>query len=86
MTPELRKKALAVLREGRLQLQHVTCRRTAHDVDEVVGRVQSSRAGGPAYAVDFLDDCWTCTCRPNELCAHIAAVQMVTGHSSAVTT
>jgi hypothetical protein len=84
MTPDLRKKALAVLREGRLHLLHVTCRRTAHDVDEVIARVRSSRDGGPAYAVDFLDGTWTCTCRDGGGCAHVAAAQIVTGHASAV--
>jgi hypothetical protein len=84
MTPDLRKKALAVLREGRLQLLHVTCRRTAHDVDEVIARVRSSRDGGPAYAVDFLDGAWTCTCRDGGGCAHVAAAQLVTGDASAV--
>lgn len=82
MTPELRKKALAVLREGRLTLLHATCRKTAHDVDEVIARVRSSRGGGPAYAVDFLDGAWTCTCSTASDCGHVAAAQMVTGHAT----
>jgi hypothetical protein len=79
----LRPKALAVLREGRLQLLHVECRKTAHDVDEVIARVRSSRDGGPAYAVDLLDGTWTCTCRDGGGCAHVHATQMVTGHTDA---
>lgn len=81
MTPELRRKALAVLREGRLTILHATCRKTAHDVDEVIARVRSSRQGGPNYAIDFLDGTWTCTCRAGSDCPHIAAAQIVTGHA-----
>jgi hypothetical protein len=79
----LRPKALAVLREGRLTMLRVECRNTAHEVDEVIARVQSSREGGPAYAVDLSFGQWTCTCRRDEPCAHIAAVQLVTGHHKA---
>lgn len=81
MTPDLRRKALAVLRTGRLTVLHSTCRKTAHEVDEVIARVQSSRDGGPAYCVDFLDGAWTCTCRAGGDCPHVAAVQLVTGHA-----
>jgi hypothetical protein len=79
----LRRRALAVLREGRLTLLHVECRKTAHDVDEVIARVRSSRDGGPAYAVDLLDSTWSCTCRDGGGCAHVLAVRLVTGHASA---
>lgn len=79
----LRPKALSVLREGRLEIRHSACRRYGHVVDEVVARVASSRQGGPAYAVDFLDGVWTCTCRQETGCAHIAAVQLTTGHAPA---
>jgi hypothetical protein len=78
----MRAKALAIYREGRLHLLHVTCRRTAHDVDEVIARVRSSREGGPAYAVDLLDGVWSCTCGDGSGCAHVAAVQLATGHPS----
>lgn len=81
MTPDTRRKALAVLREARLTLLHVTCRRTAHEVDEVIARVRSSREGGPNYCVDLLDGVWTCTCRAGGDCAHVAAAQIVTGHA-----
>jgi hypothetical protein len=83
VTPDLRRKALAVLREARLTILHAECRKTAQDVDEVIARVRSSREGGPSYCVDFLDGVWTCTCRDGGGCAHVAAVQIVTGHATA---
>jgi len=74
-----RSKALAVIREGRLTLLHVACRQVAHEVDEVIARVQSSRQGGPAYAVDLAGMQWSCTCRAGRGCPHIVAVRLVTG-------
>lgn len=82
MTPELRPKALAVLHTGRLTVLRADCRKDAHTVDEVIARVRSSREGGPAYAVDFLDGIWSCTCRAGGDCPHVAAAQLVTGHAS----
>lgn len=82
MATPLRSKALSVLREGRLQIRHTACRKYSHIVDEVVARVLSSRTGGGAYAVDFLDGVWTCTCRQGTGCGHIAAAQLATGYAS----
>lgn len=83
-TPQ-RAKALAVLREGRLTVLRAECRKTAHEVDEVIARVQSSRQGGPAYAVDLSFGQWTCTCRDGAdgTCPHASAVKLVTGHHQA---
>lgn len=76
-----RRSALAALRSGRVTVLHAECRKTAHDVDEVIARVRSSRDGGPTYAVDLLDETWTCTCRDGGgSCGHVHAVQLVTGH------
>jgi hypothetical protein len=82
MSPELRPKALAVIRSGRLTVMHTNCRKQAHVIDEVIAKVQSSRQGGPTYAIDYLDGIWDCTCRAEGECAHIAAVQLVTGHAA----
>lgn len=82
MTAALRPRALAVLRTGRLTVLKADCRKDAHVVDEVIARVQSSRDGGSAYAVDYLDGVWTCTCRAEAECPHIAAVRLVTGHAA----
>lgn len=76
-----RLKALTVIREGRLTMLHTECRKTAHDVDEVIAKVISSREGGPVYCVDFLGGVWTCTCSVDD-CAHVGAAQLVTGHAS----
>jgi hypothetical protein len=82
VSPELRPKALAVVHEGRLAVLHADCRKQAHVVDEVIAKVASSRQGGPTYCVDYLDGIWTCTCRAEGDCPHIAAVQLVTGHAA----
>jgi hypothetical protein len=72
----LRRKSLAILREGRL---NVLYRRMSPDTDTIVVAVQSSREGGPTYAIDLVLDEWTCTCRERTGCAHIGAAQLVTG-------
>ena len=76
--PQLRSKALAVLREGRLTVLHA--RHHGHQLSphEVVARVKSSR-GERVYAVDLLDGAWDCTCGNEAPCAHIAAAQLVAG-------
>ncbi len=79
----VRTKALAAIRERRVTVVHAVCRKTAHDVDEVIARVVSSQDNGPVYVVDLLDATWTCTCPDAGDCVHVAAVQLVTGHPSA---
>jgi hypothetical protein len=80
----LRRKALAVIREGRLavlnawQDQPGADRRPVH----VEAAVRSSRQGGPTYAVDLADDRWVCTCSQPQPCPHVAAVQLATGHGN----
>ena len=77
----LRRRALACLREGRVTILQA-------EGDEmprrVVAAVQSSRTGGPRYAVDLVPrGGWSCTCdRPD--CPHIAAVQIVAGQAARV--
>lgn len=77
----LRPKALSVLRSGRLTVLRAVCT-SDHTVTDVTAAVRSSREGGPTYAVDCDAGQWTCTCRLTTGCAHIAAVQLVTGHPS----
>lgn len=76
-----RAKALSVIREGRLTVLHAACHKTAHEVDEVIARVQSSRPGGAVYAIDFAAGLWSCTCGDVE-CPHVIAVRLVTGHGA----
>ena len=86
----LRRKALTILREGRLTV--LTAKHTDDGwVGGVVARVKSSRPGVGPYFVDLLwSGQWVCTCPagrgrqwsvPIEVCPHIAAVQIVTGHA-----
>jgi uncharacterized Zn finger protein len=79
VNPDLRRKALAVLREGRLTVLNA---QASWNVHTVIARVQSSRVGGPAYAIDLAGGNWTCTCSKGSDCAHIAATQLVTGHGT----
>lgn len=82
MSDSHRTSALAILRSGRLTMLHVLSAGDA--VHQVVARVQSSRTGGPRYAVDLLDGRWACTCSAwtqANRCSHLLAVQMVTDHS-----
>lgn len=76
----LRKNALAVYREGRLQLIEVVSGWDLVPV-KVTARVVSSRDGGGTYAVDLAGGVWRCTCRAGqrgEPCAHAHAVQLCT--------
>ena len=81
----LRRKALTIIREGRLTVLWATSD-SGDTVNSVVARVLSSRPGVGPYVVDLLEgDVWVCTCRATEVCPHIAATQIVTGHAAAVT-
>lgn len=78
-TDPLRAKALACLREGRVNLLRVLPDTHWKPV-VVVARVRSSRDQHP-YRVWFKNARWSCTCRDGlrkEHCAHVAAVQLVT--------
>ncbi len=90
----LRAKALAILREGRCTIRLATGPpgwNPSEDTEPqtVLAVVQSSRLGGPPYAVDRTPrpnepgaGTWYCTCREQGDCAHIHAVQLVTGWAS----
>ena len=81
----LRRKALTIIREGRLTV--LMASHVAYVVDDVFARVESSRPGVGSYVVDLLEGgVWVCTCRATEVCPHIAATQIVTGHAATVTT
>ena len=77
----LLRKALTILREGRLTV--LTAKHTDDGwVDGVAARVKSSRPNVGPYVVDLLwSGKWVCTCRATEVCPHIAAAQIVTGHA-----
>jgi uncharacterized Zn finger protein len=75
-TDELRPKALAVLREGRLSIYRVTVDGLAR-MNGCIARVDGHNG---TYVVDFNSPRrgWHCTCPNSPGCAHIAATQLVT--------
>lgn len=83
--PELRPKAMAALRDGRVNIVRARCRDTELAPFEVVALVRSSRDIEQKYAVDLFNGEWSCVGRfaaCPQPCAHVAAVQLVTGHPS----
>ena len=86
MTDPLRRKALTIIREGRLTVLMAGSWMKSNTVNAAIVQVQSSRPGVGPYVVDLLgvgDGQWTCTCRADAVCPHIRAAQLVTGHAPA---
>lgn len=83
---DLRAKALGYLRDANVTVRHARQRRLDPAPCEILATVQGHRA---RYVVELLDGAaWNCTCQGFTLgttrpCAHIAAVQLITGHQSA---
>lgn len=81
---DLRSKSLAYLRDGKVTIGAARRPRKADRPDFVSARVIGHHA---AYRVHLLAGRWTCSCQTEwsdgEPCAHLAAVQLVTGHQSA---
>ena len=76
---EIRPRALACLRDGRVAIKRA-------EGGRIIAAVRSSRNPDVVYIVDrypSLEAAWFCTCRADGGCPHIAAVQLVTGHKSA---
>lgn len=77
-----RRKALSILREGRLTVISARTSETRTAPFEAVFRVQGHRS---VYAVDLAGSEWTCTCRDRERpCGHIVAAQLVAGRVAEV--
>jgi hypothetical protein len=75
---DVRSRALGYLRDGAVAVFHARSPRDGTPPHELVAKVEGHHG---RYIVDFLDGTWTCTCcKP--ACAHLAAVQLVTGHTS----
>lgn len=76
---DIRTKALGYLRDGK-----VIVRRAASD-DDGPRRATFVRADvvghNSVYLVSYGPHAWSCTCKTLD-CAHVAAVQLVTGHPS----
>ena len=83
----VRAKALGYLRDGAVTVVHARSSQTTSIYVatepfapyEVVALVQGHSG---RHVVDYLDGVWTCTCPAGGGCAHVAAVQLVTGHPS----
>lgn len=84
MSGEVRTKALAVLREGRVTICHARSDDCKSPPFELVARVTASQPGNGPWTVDMLDGWWSCSCpAPNGTdCKHVAAVAMVCGYPS----
>lgn len=80
---DVRDKALAYLRDGKVRVVHSVSRIGGLRPYEVDAFVEGHKS---TYKVSLDDGVWSCTCHgPGEGCAHIAAVQLVTDpeHSAA---
>lgn len=79
MAMDVRSKACSYLRDGRVKL-HVAMppagTRLALHIEADVEGYSST------YVVRLNENGWTCTCGNAEVCAHAAAVQIVTGWPS----
>jgi len=80
-TDAVRRKALAVLREGRVKVLVARSHPDTLAVHTAIVQVHGSRG---VYVVDLNDGVWTCTCTRGMAgvrCGHVLAAQLVTGHS-----
>lgn len=76
---DIRAKALAYLREGRVRIAHASTAGTTTAAYDVLAYVTGHRT---TYIVRHAQGEWGCSCRQAE-CAHVPPVQLVTGHPSA---
>lgn len=76
MALDVRSQACSYLRNGK-----VTVRAALPGSDRLPVQVEAVVQGNSGtYLVDLIDQRWRCSCGKAELCAHAAAVQLVTGH------
>lgn len=79
----LRTKALSALRDGRVMVIHVVSEHGCPAPVRVVAKVRTSRPDSRrVHVVDLSRAGWQCTCdawKSGNDCAHLRAVQMVTG-------
>ena len=81
---DLRSRALAYLRSGAVTIGAARRPAPAERPEFVSARVVGHHA---AYLVRLQRGAWTCSCQSvfsdGQTCAHVAAVQLVTGHATA---
>lgn len=78
MAMDVRAKACSYLRAGAVTLREVV----THEQERpwvVYARVIGHSS---TYVVTLAEGTWNCTCHRPAECAHVAAVQLVTGHPS----
>lgn len=77
----IRRKALAILREGRVTVLTAKSDPVTLTVTGAMIRVIGTRS---TYVVDYIDGQWTCTCNRGQAgvrCGHILAGQLITAHA-----
>ncbi|MEU4577472.1 hypothetical protein [Nonomuraea sp. NPDC023979] len=78
---DVRAQACSYLRAGRVTVTAAAA--TEHDGQRRADVVRAHVDGhSSTYLVHLVDNTWSCTCRRPAECAHVAAVQLVTGHPS----
>lgn len=81
--PDLRTKALGYLRDGKVAILTAATDKPNRSAG-AVGAIVKGFHG--EHWVRLVDGVWFCSCNndaPRPDCAHVAAVQLVTGHESA---
>jgi hypothetical protein len=77
--PDLRTKALGYLRDEKVRVIEADTTKPELRPHRVSALVQGHFG---RYLIVFKDGKWVCSCGSSEPCAHLAAVQMVTGWPS----
>jgi hypothetical protein len=77
--PDLRAKALGYLRDEKVRVLYAATIKPNLRPHTVGALVQGFNG---RYWVEFDSDRWLCSCGSSEACAHVAAVQIITGWPS----
>lgn len=78
-TVDLRSKACAYLRGGKVTIWAAVPPGKDRRADAIAADVVGHSS---TYVVRLADGVWSCTCGKPAECAHVAAVQLATGHPS----
>lgn len=76
---DVRAKACHYLRDGKVTIHVASPPANARRADHIVADVEGYSS---TYVVRLTPMGWDCTCGNPDACAHVAAVQMCTGHPS----
>jgi hypothetical protein len=78
--PDIRTKALGYLRDEKVRILEAATVKPALRPYQVTAMVQGFNG---RYLIIFKADQWMCSCAATDRCAHVAAVQLITGWPSA---